>query len=127
MRTAAYVLGNTQKPIDDVLQAMQSITTGITAFAGGGQASATQLTAAINEVTVCATNADSVKLPLAVAGIDVFVSNLSGQTLQVIGAGTDTINAVATATGVAVPTLKSAHFVCTSSAPAGKWRMLLGA
>lgn len=37
----------------------------ITATAGGGQANAVQLSAAKSRVSVCATNADSVKLPKA--------------------------------------------------------------
>lgn len=83
----------------------KSVTNGITAFAGGGQASATQLTSAVNRVATAATAADSVKLP-AVAeadiGIEVDVINDGASSIQVFGAGTDTIDAVATATGVAL-------------------------
>jgi len=49
--------------------------TGITAHAGGGQASATPLTKDVNFVTVCATAGDSVKLPVAVLGKVVTVRN----------------------------------------------------
>jgi hypothetical protein len=52
-----------------------SLTNGITAHAGGGQESATQLTTELNYVTVCATNGDSVKLPVAIAGMRVEVYN----------------------------------------------------
>ena len=45
-----------------------TVTAGITAFAGGGQGSATELTATLNEVSTVATTADSVKLDAAVAG-----------------------------------------------------------
>ena len=47
----------------------------ITAHAGGGQASATQLAVAQNRVTVVATAADSVKLPVAAGGLSIVVSN----------------------------------------------------
>jgi len=75
----------------------------ITAFAGGGQTDATQLTAGFNRVTVVATAADSVKLPAAVAGLEVIIFNAdstdacdvfpaSGDNL---GAGVDTAASLA--------------------------------
>lgn len=127
MRTAVYALGNTAKPIDDALQAAQSITTGIVAAPGGTQAAAVALTSAFNSVDTVGTAADSVKLPLAVAGLEIFVCNTTATSAQVFGSGTDTINAVATATGVALAGGKNAHYVCITSAPAGKWRMILSA
>lgn len=48
----------------------------ITAFAGGGQANATQLTKRVNVVSVCATLNDSVKLPNTSAGSRIFVMNV---------------------------------------------------
>src|SRR5688500_231683 len=85
----------------------KSVTDGITAFAGGGQTSATQLTSAVNRLSTVATNADSVKLPpvsAADVGIEVEVINDGAATVQVFGSGTDTIDGVATATGVALAT-----------------------
>ncbi len=62
-------------------------TSAITAHAGGGQASATALTKEYNNVSVIATNADSVKLPTAYAGAHVVIENTdSAQTLAVYGA-----------------------------------------
>lgn len=127
LRTALYAGGNTAYPLDAALSAQQTIATGIAATAGGNQSTAYALTAAINEITTCATNGDSVKLPLAVAGLGIAVFNLGAASCQVYGSGTDTINAVATATGVALATTKNALFICTASAPAGKWRMVLTA
>ena len=53
-------------PLIDRINLLQdlidSTETGITAFAGGGQTNATQLTATYNEVTVVASAGDSVKL-----------------------------------------------------------------
>ena len=103
-------------------------TNAITAFAGGGQARATQLTGTMANVTVVATAADSVKLPLAQAGMLYFLSNSdSTDSMQVFGAGTDTINDVATGTGVAQAAGKSAVYFAVTSAPAGKWFRVLSA
>ena len=100
----------------------------VTAAAGGGQTNATQLTGYAANVTVVATAADSVKLPLAIAGNVYFLQNSdSADSMQVFGAGTDTINGVATATGVAQAAGKSAVYFCTVSAPAGKWFRVLSA
>lgn len=105
-----------------------SVSDALTAFAGGGQASALQLTSRINRVSTVASANDSVKLPLAVAGITVEVINGAGaNSMQVFGAGTDIINDVATATGVAQAAGKTAQYVCVTSAPAGKWYRNLSA
>lgn len=48
---------------------------GITAFATGGQASAVLITADFAEISICATGGDSVKLPEAVAGLVVLITN----------------------------------------------------
>jgi hypothetical protein len=106
---------------------------GATAFAGGGQASATQLDYGINTVTVVATAADSVKLPPAVLGATVFIriEDASGaDSCTVFGYGTDTIDGVASATGNAQADTKGKLYVCTSGdgdGVAGTWVTLLGA
>lgn len=69
--------------------------TAITAFATGGQASATALTAEINNVTVCATAGDSVKLPAAVAGKHIYVKNSGAAALDIFPASADSIDALA--------------------------------
>lgn len=76
--------------------------TAITAKAGGGQSSATPLKSDIfaHEVTTVASAADSVSLPPAVPGAMHFVKNSAANAMQVYGAGTDTIDSVATATGI---------------------------
>ncbi len=108
-----------------------SVAVGITAHAGGGQASATALTATIDSVDTVATAADSVALPLAVAGLVRYVTNNTANSMQVFGSGTDTINIgagdVATATGVAQAANKSAIYFCIKSAPAGKWERVITA
>ena len=98
---------------------------GLTAHAGGGQASALALTSGINNVTTVATANDSVKLPVSAAGMEILVINDSANAMQVFGAGTDTINDIASATGVS-QLAQSA--VLYSSPVAGKWYSLgLGA
>ena len=75
---------------------------GIVAHAGGGQANATQLSAVINRVTTVATTADSAVMPASVAGWTVTVINSGANALQLFGLGTDTINGVASGTGISV-------------------------
>lgn len=128
MASHTYEGGNTARPIDKYLAALSSAADAITAFASATQANATQLTAEKNNVTVVVTAADGVKLPLAEAGAVVFLTNSdSTDSMQVFGAGTDTINNVATATGVAQAAGKSAVYFCVASAPAGKWMRVLSA
>lgn len=95
-------------------------TAGITAHAGGGQASATALTTGINYVGTIVTAADSVKLAsTAIPGVVQIVANGSASNaMQVFGLGTDTINGVATGTGVSVPAGKTGVYFCYT---AGAW------
>lgn len=58
------------------------VTTGLTAYATGGQANATQLVAHINVVTTCATAGDSVKLPAAAAELPVICHNRGAEYLH---------------------------------------------
>lgn len=74
----------------------------VTAHAGGTQASGMSLNpkCQFHVVTTCATAADSILLPPAVVGEVHWVKNSGAASMQVFGAGTDTIDSVATATGV---------------------------
>lgn len=100
----------------------------ITAHAGGTQAGAVSLAATImsntiNRITVVASAADSIALPVSAPGLQVTCINASASNaMQVFGQSPDTINAVATATGVSVPATKTANFYCVV---AGAWHMLL--
>lgn len=109
---------------------------GIVAKAGGGQTLATQLGAQTNVIATCATTSDSVKLPEIVqspgvlspvgasVGAIIVVANLGAANAQVFGGGTDTINGVATATGVSLPAGTSSVFVATGftqSTGVGRW------
>ena len=103
-----------------VLLSAASITAGTTRT----QAGATVIAADINRVDTStapaagSTIGDGVVLPAGVAGLDIVVANNTANPIQVYGNGTDTINGVAAATGVALPPGDVATFVC---AAAGGW------
>ena len=96
----------------------ESVTDNLTAHAGGGQASALALTSELNRVTTVATANDSVALPASAAGLSIVVVNSGANPMQVFGAGTDTINNVATATGVSQMPGSLVLYVCHT---AGTW------
>jgi hypothetical protein len=74
---------------------VHGVNTGLTAFASGGQANAVALSKTMNNVSVCATAGDSVKLPEPVAGQIVTVVNSGAATCAVFPQSGDTINALA--------------------------------
>ncbi len=114
--------------------ALTTFESGITATASGVQATAYQLSAQVNQVSVCATAADSVALPKisleknrpGFLGFVCVVQNAGAAACQVFG-GTgakDTINGVATATGVSIPPGGTGIFVSSTYAPStdvGNW------
>lgn len=100
-----------------------SVEDDIIAHAGGGKASAYQLSCKVNRLATVATTADSVKLPASDVGMEVVVINDGANAAQVFGAGTDTIDGVATATGVPLTNTKRAVFYCHA---AGEWVSLMG-
>jgi len=79
------------------------VNTGITAFAGGGQADATALTGEYNNVTTVASAYDSVKLLTAVAGQTQTIKNSGASILSVFPNTDDTINALAVNLSVDIP------------------------
>jgi len=99
-------------------------TTGLTAFAGGGQGSATPLTGNINRITVCATIADSVKLPAALVGRRVSVYNAGATSANVFPQTGENINSGAANAAFAVATTKGAIFECVAT---GVWNAVLSA
>lgn len=98
--------------------------TGVTAFASGGKANATPVTGANIKVSTVATAADSILLPPAKAGLRLAIRNSGAASMQVFGQGIDTINAVATATGVAQANGVSALYFCPVD---GEWFRILSA
>jgi hypothetical protein len=105
--------------------------TALTAHVGGGKASAKQLGYGVNRVSVCGTAANSTLLPYAFAGALVFLANDGAASTTVFGKGTDTIDAVATATGNAMAAAKRSYFVGISGSgdgsDAGAWISIAGA
>lgn len=120
---------------EDKFPFLSNVETGITATASGNQTTAYQLTAQSNIVSTVASGNDSVKLPkinqtpgaLGSVGTIIFVGNAAASnSMQVYGASPDTINAVATGTGVAVAAGVNVWFVATGytlSTNVGTWRM----
>lgn len=98
---------------------LPSVTTGIAAFAGGGQASATQLLSNINQVATVATALDSVKLPTAVAGLEVLVINDGANKMNVFPATGGFIDGLAVNVPFELEAGSNIKFVC---AVAGKWK-----
>lgn len=74
----------------------------LTAFATGGQTNATALSSTVtnHRVSTVATTGDSVKLPAATVGQVHYVRNDGATPMQVFGQATETIDGVASATGV---------------------------
>lgn len=127
-RVNGLVSGALQSAASLFSVAYSDVQTAITAFAGGGQTNATALTHLVNSVDTVATAADSVKLPAPTkVGQIVIVINRAANATQVFGSGTDTINAVATATGVSLPAGKMGTYVALTIGTAAKWRLQLGA
>lgn len=97
----------------------------LTAHAGGGQGSATPLTAAINRVTTVATAADSVVLPASSAGLSLTVINAAAaNSMNVFPASGEAINALSANTAFAIAAGKAVEFYCTNS---GQWHTILSA
>jgi hypothetical protein len=96
----------------------ESATDGMTALAGGGQTGATQLSTELGRVATVATAGDSVMLPPALPGLDIIVTNHGANAMQVYGQPGDTINDVATATGVSQMAGSECIYACYGN---GKW------
>ncbi len=107
--------------VNDIATTLPAIA-GITAFASGGQTNATQLSGSVNTVSTASAANASVKLTPCVAGRQQTVANLGANAIQVFGTSPNTINGVATGTGVAQAAGKIATYVCTGS---GNWTRLL--
>jgi hypothetical protein len=108
----------TTQDIANLASGSEPVQTGITAHSTGGQTSAWQLTNGINNVTTVAAANDSVKLPAATVGNVVTVMNNGANAMQVFGTSPDTINSIATATGVSQLSKTVETYTCVV---AGNW------
>ena len=103
----------------------ESAKNAIVAFAGGGQASATPLTALLNRVTTVATAADSVKLPASEVGLTIELKNAAAvNSLNLFPATGEVINALAANAAFAVAAGKTVWATCHV---AGIWDITLSA
>jgi hypothetical protein len=97
----------------------------LTAFAGGGQASALPLNYRISRVTTVASAADSVVLPVGVPSMQMTVINAAASnSMNVFPATGDNINALGANTAFAVAANKAVIFTCTA---VGQWHANLTA
>lgn len=93
---------------------------GVTAFAGGGQASATVLTKDNNVVTTVATTGDSVKLEAAVVGAKIRVFNDGANELDLFPASGDTILPMAMDAAYPLEADANIQLECVTT---GEWRV----
>lgn len=91
---------------------------GLTATPVGTQVNAVSAAQAINRVTTVASATDAVGLPPAVAGAVIVLINDGANAMQVFGRAGDTINDVATATGVPQGAGTTVAYYCSTG---GKW------
>jgi hypothetical protein len=97
----------------------------LTAHAGGGQASATQISAMNARVTTVGTAADSVALPKSANGLIIYVTNAAAaNSMNVFPYSGDAINSLGANNAFAVAAGKTCAFVCYT---AGQWHSLLSA
>ncbi len=91
------------------------------AAAGSAQGTATALTTMVNRVSsATAGSAFGVRLPTAAPGMSITVINKATTAIQVYGGGTDTINGIATATGISQGINTAAAYICNV---AGNWEV----
>jgi hypothetical protein len=95
-----------------------SVTSGVTAHAGGGQANATLLFSQVNIIGTVATAADSVLLPLLnsnLVGLYVQVRNNGANSCAVFPGSGQSINALSANTSLSVATSTTVTFCAVSS------------
>lgn len=97
------------------LAGLGDFNTGITALAGGGQTGATALIGDFNDITVCASDYDSVLLPAAAQGKLCTIKNSSANILSVFPALADSINAMAVNLSVDIPAGAEVSFKAISA------------
>lgn len=99
-------------PVNDGLPT-ESVANALTA-SGTTRADALALTKKINNVTTAAAGT-GVILPAAAIGQTVIVFNGGANAIKVYGAGSDTIDGTAGATGVTLTNAKRAAFICVAA------------
>ena len=98
---------------------------GLTAFATGGQASGTPITAMLNRFTTVTTAGDSAKLPIAAVGMSIVVVNAAAaNSMNVFPGVGDQINSLAANAAFALPAGKTVTFYCVNAL---QWHTILSA
>lgn len=95
---------------------MHAIDAGVTAFAGGGQGSAYQITKDITGVSTVATAGDSVKLPVSMAGTRLQIFNRTANSMDIFPASGEQINMGGANVAYALAGGNSALCVCLGPA-----------
>ena len=95
----------------------------VTAGATQTQAGATALTKGVNVITINATAGNGVALPAVVNGAGLVVINATDKAAQIYGnnVSADTINNIATATGISIAPNSVIRFTATVGGAAGNW------
>lgn len=96
-------------------EAQVTVSPAVTAFAGGGQASATAISLDFSNITVCATAGDSVKLPAATVGKTYTITNRGAASANVFPATGDTINGGAANAAIALPVGATYEFIAINT------------
>lgn len=125
--TAATVVANTSATAPSFISTGLNVVSNIsavTAHAGGGQASATALTKAINRVNVVATAGDSVKLPAGTVGYSVVVINMGANALDCFPASGGAINSLPNDTALSIAVGSTVQFFCAVNL---KWNAIVSA
>jgi len=99
--------------VTDARLPIRTHTTGITAFASGGQTNAILLTTEYNVVNTVAAAGDSVKLPPAAGGLRCVVFNRGANALNLFPNTSDVINALAVDTAIAILAAGKLALFCT--------------
>lgn len=97
---------------------MDNAVDGLVAHAGGGQGSATPVSASMARFATVATAGDSSLLPASKPGMNLLVTNAGVASMNVFPNGTDAINALGASGAFALGAGKSCTFVCYTS---GQW------
>jgi hypothetical protein len=127
-RVVQYDVGTGMHDMAGILNGNGWTQATIAAHAGGTRPPATPINCALTLIAVCATAGDSCMLPPAVGGQILWIANGAAASSQIYastaGAGTDTINGIAAATGIALAAGKS---MTLFSPLAGAWFGVLSA
>lgn len=117
-----------QNALQKLAQLIGSTQNNITAQADGTKANATPITGVKARVETSAGALDSVVLPPGYPGLEITIHNAAANSIQVFGAGLDTINEIATGVGVTQNAALSAIYTCYNVVNGvGLWGRVLSA